>query len=122
MRNEANEVVKPIELKVENGDVYTLEFNRESVIFTNRQGFKLSDFGDNMEEMLPILWYGAFRMHHKNISRQKTDKLLEDIGGLTGEAAERLIMLYGQPRKSLFRDEDEVETDENPRKATLQLL
>ena len=121
MRNEANEVVKPIMLTVEeSGDEYTLEFSKESVIFTNRQGFKISEFQDNMEEMLPILWYGAFRMHHKNVSRQKTDKLLEDIGGLTSEAAERLIMLYGQPRKSLFRDEEEE--PENPPKANLKLL
>lgn len=120
-KNAINEQVAPIRLHDENGDEFTLEFNRESVIFTNRQGFKLSEFSDNMEEMLPVLWYGAFRMHHKNLSRQKTDRLLENIGGLTGEAAERLIMLYGAPRKSLFRDEEDEEA-ENPPKVRLELL
>lgn len=117
-----NEVVNPIYITiVDTGEEFELEFNRESVVFTNRQGFKLSEFSDNMEEMLPILFYGAFRMHHKKVSRQKTDQILFDyLGGLTDEAAERLLQLYSAPRKAMMKD-DEDEGDEKNAKATVRL-
>lgn len=92
----------------ETEEKFTLEFSRESVVFTNRQGFKLSDFNDNIEEMLPILWYGAFRKNHKNVSRQKTDHYLFDVlEGLTDAQATRLIQLYGDPRKALIKNDEE---------------
>lgn len=109
-RNIENERVEPIVLTdVDTGEQYTLEFNRESVLFTNRQGFKLNEFSDNSMEMLPILFYGAFRMHHKNIARNRTDKILfEDLGGLPSAAVERLLLLYNAPHNALIRsDEDE---------------
>lgn len=110
-RNEANEKIRPIEITDnETGDKYILEFSRDSVIFTNRQGFKAGEFGDNMMEMLPILFYGAFRMHHKNVSRQKTDKILfEDLKGISNEVMERLLMLYNEPHNSLLHNNGEDE-------------
>lgn len=120
MRNEVNEELKPIIVKTEDGDEYTLEFSRQSVVFTNKQGFDITKIESNAEEMIPILWYGAFRMHHQNVSRQKTDKLYEDMGGLTSAAMERLVLLYLKPRQAMFRDEEDA--NENPPKVTLQLL
>ena len=120
-RKEVNEIVKPMGLTdQETGEHYDLEFSRSSVVFTNKQGFKISELYDNMEEMLPILFYGAFRMHHQNVSRQKTDKILfEDLGGLSDAALERLIALYAAPRKALIREEGEDEVKNS--KMTVEL-
>lgn len=99
-------LIKPIVLTDNNENKqYTLEFNRDSVVFTNRMGFKQSEFMDNMEEMLPILFFGAFRMHHKNISRAQTDKIMETLGGLSDAFVARLIELYAQPRQALMNAE-----------------
>lgn len=99
--------MKPIKITdSEKGIEYTLEFNRESVIFTNNQGFKASELTDNLEGMLPILFYGAFRMHHRDISRQKTDKMLwEDIGEVSQDFIVRLVELYTEPRNALIKDD-----------------
>lgn len=123
MKNEANERVKPLLLTDnETGDKYTLEYSRESVVFTNKQGFKVSEVDDNPEEMIPILFYGSFRKNHKNISRQKTDKILfEDLQGLSPAALERLIMLYGEPRKTLINNTAENGGEPKNEKMTLEL-
>lgn len=102
------EIVKPIVITDnETNEVFTLEFNRESVVFTNNQGFKATELVDNAEEMIPILFYGAFRKNHKNISRQRTDAILFDkLQGLSKEVLERLIELYTAPRSTLFRENE----------------
>ena len=120
-KNVANGKVEPIILTdSETGEKYTLEFSRESVVFTNRQGFNVSEMASNSMEMLPILFYGSFRMHHRNISRQRTDKILfEDLKGLSQAAVERLIMLYNAPHKALIHEEEEYDSKNS--RMTIQL-
>jgi hypothetical protein len=52
---------------------------------------------------IPELFYYAFRMHHMNVSREKTDKILfEDLGGATPELIARLAQLFAEPYRSLY--------------------
>lgn len=104
MANE--ERVKPIIIHdEENGIDYTLEFNRESVKFAEARGFNMEDIGKFSMTRLPELFFYAFRMHHPNVSRQKTDKILfEDLGGMPDGMAERLGALYGAPFEALIND------------------
>lgn len=106
------EKVSPIVLEDKTtGEKYTLEFNRESVVFTNRLGFKPSEIEDNFEEMFPILWYGAFRMHHKSLSRTQTWDIFEKKmkGHISSAALSRLGELYSAPKNSMVvDDEDEL--------------
>lgn len=98
--------VKPITIRDnEKGVEYTLQFNRESVLFTNNQGFRASDMTDNLEGMLPILFYGAFRMHHKDIARNRTNALLDEIAPVSQDFVVRLLELYAEPRNALVNDE-----------------
>ena len=102
MKNEVNEIVRPINLKdTENGDAFTLEFNRESVYFAEQRGFNIDEIDKYPMTKIHELFFYAFRMHHKSISRQKTDKILdEDLGGignLPDGFIERLVMLYTAP-------------------------
>ena len=80
---------------------YTLEFNRESVKFAELHGFKVDDIANYPMIKIPELFFYAFRMHHKNIAREKTDKILEELGGLPEGFLERLAELYTAPYEFL---------------------
>ena len=110
--------VKPIYVTdTETGMEYTLEFNRDSVGFAERRGFEIDDVGKFPMSKVPELWFYAFRMHHKNVSREKTDKLLDKAGGWTAELLTRLGELYAAP----FEAMSDEEKAENPPTVTIKL-
>ena len=113
-KSEINEQVRPIILHdAEESMDYTLEFNRESVRFAEARGFDISDVGKFPMTKIPELFFYAFRMHHKNVSREKTDKILfEYLGGMPDGMAERLGALYSAPFEALTANE---ETGKNSR-------
>ena len=100
---EINEQVRPIILHdEENGMDYTLEFDRDAIRFAESRGFDIDDVGKFPMSKLPELFYYAFRMHHKNVSREKTDRILfDDLGGMPNGMAERLGALYAAPFEAL---------------------
>ena len=100
---EVNEQVKPIIIHDgENGIDYTLEFNRETIRFAEARGFDIDDVQKYPMSKLPELFFYAFRMHHKNVSREKTDRILfDDLGGMPSGMAERLGALYAAPFEAL---------------------
>ena len=108
-KSEVNEQVRPIILTDnETGDTYTLEFNRESVRFAEARGFDPEEIGKYSMTKIPEFFFYAFRMHHPNISREKTDRILFDIlGGMPSGMAERLGALYALPFKALIKDDGE---------------
>ena len=95
--------MKPIIIKFEDTkEEYTLEFNKESVVFAEQRGFKIEDLGDFPMTKIPELFYYAFRMHHKNVARNKTDDILFNrLGGIPDGMIERLLELYQEPFASL---------------------
>lgn len=86
----------------ETSEVYELDFSRESVKFAEQRGFKISELLDFPQTNIPSLFYLAFRKNHKDVARDKTDKLLEAMGGLTNAELSRLVELYNQPNESLI--------------------
>ena len=115
-----NEEIRPLILHdTETGMDYTLEFNRESVMFAEQRGFKIDDVGDYPMSKTYELFYYAFRMHHRNISREKTDKIINEdwggIGGIPDGVLERLGLLYTVPFGTLTDKEDK-----NPPKVTVE--
>lgn len=109
-KKEVVEKVRPIVITDENGEKFTLEFNREAVRFAEMRGFDLDDVAKTPMTKVPEMFYYAFRMHHKNVSRQKTDKIFfEGIGGHSNMPEgflERLFQLYAEPFNAL-NDEGE---------------
>ena len=79
------EKVKPIILKDNDmGRVYTLEFDRNAQRVAARNGFALEDL-DRYPILIYDFFYYAFLMHHGNISKEKTDKIIDECwGGLSG--------------------------------------
>ena len=97
--------MKPIILKNKETE-YTLEFNRESVKFAELRGFNIDDVSNFPMTKIPELFFYAFRMHHKNIARDKTDKILEEMGGLPDGFIARLVELYTEPFNFLLEGEE----------------
>lgn len=108
---EQNEELKPIVMTDnDTGFSYTLEFNRESIRFAEQRGFDSDDVAKYPMTKIPELFFYAFRMHHKNISREKTDKILfEELGGMPKGMLERLMLLYQKPYEVLNENEDTKE-------------
>ena len=107
---EINEQVKPIILHDEENSIdYTLEFNRETIRFAEARGFDINDVARYPMTKLPELFFYAFRMHHKNVSREKTDRILfDDLGGMPDGMAERLGALYSVPFEALASGEEKA--------------
>ena len=105
-KNEINEEVRPI--IIHDGDVdYTLEFDRDSVKFAEARGFSIEKVSDLPMTYIPDLFFYAFRKHHKNVGREKTDRILfDDLGGLPDGMLERLGQLYALPFDALTQSEN----------------
>lgn len=106
------ERIQPIKITDnDTGEVYELDFSRESVKFVESQGFRIEETFDLPNINVPKLFYFAFRMHHKRMAKNQTDAILEKMGGLTEKIAERLILLYNQATVSnnIIQDEEELE-------------
>jgi hypothetical protein len=108
------ERVNPIRVTDEDTkETYTLDFNRESVVFMAQRNFTMDDLSDTIAVKGEELWYYAFRANHKKMSRNQTDKLYEKMGGLAPKLIKRLIELYYQALNSnkIVQDDDELEAN-----------
>lgn len=115
------EKVNPIKVKdLETNHTYVLDFNRESIEFAEARGFVWDDLGERIATLLPLIWYVAFRRYDPRISKAKTDKLLEDKGGLKPKELKRLRELWDQCLAPLIADDDEEEDVKNA-KVTVEL-
>lgn len=111
---ETKELARPIRLvDNETGESYILEFDRDTVRWAEQRGFD-----PDLVTKFPMtvgadFFFYAFRMHHRNIARDKTDKILFDyLGGInetTGKILARLMELYYQTFDTL------ADKAENPR-------
>lgn len=80
----------------DSGKAYELDFSRDSVRFAENRGFELEAVTKFPVSKVPELFYYAFRKNHKNLAKDKTDALLEDMGGLSSALLARLMQLYQQ--------------------------
>ena len=105
------ERVNPIRMTMKvTGDVYELDFSRDTVRFAEAREFKLEDVTMYPATKVPELWFYSFRKNHKSLSKQQTDKILTDIGGITPAILERLVTLYNQATQSNnLQDEEDFE-------------
>ena len=78
------------------GDVYELDFSRESIVFAENRGFKVEEVAVYPVTRISELFYYAFRKKHRNVSREKTDKFMAVWGGIPEKVLKRLVELYNQ--------------------------
>lgn len=104
----------------EEGREYTLEFSRKTVARVEAAGFDANKMDSAPMTMLPLLFWGAFLMHHPYMKQEDTNRILFDgLNGLSAEEAECLGKLYAEPFKALLSTDDEGKV--NPRKMAVKL-
>lgn len=102
----------------EEGREYTLEYNRRSVAKTEQAGFNINELETKGMTMIPLMFWGAFLMHHPYMTKDQTDRILFDcLHGLKAEEMEHLGKLYAASFKTLAADEDE---QGNPRQMAVK--
>lgn len=100
------------------GREYTLEFSRKSVAKTEQAGLDINQLESKSMTMIPIMFWGAFLMHHPHMTREQTDKILFDgLGGLTGDELTHLGKLYAEPFQTLVAVEEQ---EANPRRLAVK--
>lgn len=83
------------------GQVYELDFSRESIVFAERNKFKLEEALEYPVTGIRDLFYYSFRKNHRSVSRDKIDKMADRFGGaLPEELVKRLIQLYQQAQSA----------------------
>lgn len=90
------------------GTNYTLEFNRKTVQAMERDGFVVQEIESKPMTALPMLFAGAFRMHHRFIKRELIDEIYDAMPNkddLIGKLAE----MYNEPLVSLLNEPEESE-------------
>lgn len=101
------------------GVKYELDFSRDSVRFAEAREFVLEDVAKFPQTKINEFFFYAFRKNHRNVSREKTDKLLDKWGGMPEKLLKRLFQLYQQAQMS-----NAIQTDEDAEKnssVTLEL-
>lgn len=91
---------------------YTLEFNRRSVERMERAGFIIDNITTAPLTTIPMLFNGAFYMHHKGITRDTTDEILKNIKNITALIG-KLGDMYSDPVLALLGDDEEAENEKN---------
>lgn len=101
------------------GREYTLEFSRKSVVKVEQAGLDVNQLQSKSMTMIPLLFWGAFLMHHPHVTKDQADKILFDgLGGLNEDEMEYLGKLYAAPFQTLISGaEDE---GANPRKMAVK--
>ena len=89
------------------GTEYTLEFTRRTVAQMEREGFVADDLGTKPMTMLPTLFAGAFKAHHRYVKREVIDEIYsimtnkaELIGKLSEMYNEPIMALIDEPTES----------------------
>ena len=106
-----NERIQPVRLTMkDSGETYELDFNRDAVRFAESRDFQVEKVWKFPVSYVPEFFFYSFRMHHKAMSRAQTDRILDQLGGLTPKLLERLVMLYQQAQMSnMLQDDEELE-------------
>lgn len=100
------------------GREYTLEYSRKTVAKTEMAGLDINKIESASMTMIPLLFWGAFLMHHPHMTREQTDKILFDgLGGMSEEEMAYLGKLYAEPFQTLIAGADE---NANPRKMAIK--
>lgn len=96
----------------ETGRQYILEFNRATVKATEQSGFDPELVESQTVSQITKLFYGAFKKNHPQLSYDKIEKIIDELGGIPKKMIFRLLELYKYAADTLVRVEDEDEGEE----------
>lgn len=76
---------------------YTIQLNRDSVMWLEGSGFSLNDFDKKPLISVELLWTAGFMMNHREVNPNLALKLMEsyrDEGGDVSEVAKFILEEY----------------------------
>ena len=88
------------------GTEYTLEYTRRTVEQMEREGFVAEDIKTKPMTMLPTLFAGAFKAHHKFVKPEVIDDIFSKMTN-KGDLIGRLAEMYNEPILALVDEPDE---------------
>lgn len=88
------------------GSKYTLEYSKKTVKSLESRGFNIRDVQSKPMTYLPMLFEGAFALHHPKMNADEIQKI---FGRMNDRQAlfEALVEMYNAPIEGLFEDPDE---------------
>lgn len=95
------------------GKTYTLEYSRKTVSVMEKQGFNINELTDKPATMIPMLFHGAFLMHHPN-AKGETKETIFGAMKSRAELVKALAELYVEAYNTLFDDGEEDADEGNP--------
>ena len=84
-------------------ELYTLEFNRDSVKKMEDHGFNIAQAENKVVSTIDALFKGAFEMHHSGTSKKKLEEIYDLFSDKTG-LFEALVEMYSDTLKTLTED------------------
>lgn len=102
---------KKIEFNYDGVD-YTLEYNRDAIIYMEKQGLDIHQIDTKPLTMLSILWQGAFLKNHR---REKTEKIEEIYANIPNKSDlnAALSEMYIETYSILIADNEENDNSKN---------
>ncbi len=88
------------------GKDYTLEYTRRTVQQMEAEGFVAEDVQRKPMTLLPALFAGAFKAHHRFIKPETVDKIYAGMPN-KDTLINKLVEMYNEPLESLMDEPDE---------------
>lgn len=88
------------------GSKYTLAFNRKTVQQLTRQGFKPEMVTEQPAIGIPMLFKGAFLVHHRMIKDDLTDRIWDSLVN-KDQLIGKLLEMYIEPITVLISDPEQ---------------
>lgn len=98
-------MAKQINFSYEGKD-YTLEYTRRTIQQMESEGFVADDIDKRPMTLLPTLFAGAFKAHHRFVKQEVIDKIYAAMPN-KDSLIEKLAEMYNEPIMSLMDEPDE---------------
>ena len=82
---------------------YTLEYTRRTIKQMEDEGFIAKDIEDKPMTLLPALFTGAFKAHHRFVKQDIIDQIYENMPNKE-KLIEKLAEMFNEPIMSLMED------------------
>ena len=103
--------MKSITVSDENGNKYTLEFTKNTIIAIERAGFSLDKFDEQPVRMTTLLVQGAFASNHARTKNSTIEKVFNNLKNKEA-FIQKLVEMYLEQRESLV-DEGNLDWEAN---------
>lgn len=100
-------MAKQLYIKID-GKEYILEYNRKIAKQMEMMGFEITNMDLKPATMIPMLFSGAFLMHHPSVSEEQKMKWYEDLSN-KGDLIADLGEAYSECISTLFDTEGNLE-------------